>query len=402
MAKNNRATTGKQVPLTERTTKSAKKRKISRGRITVLILVGILMLLSLVFMILMGRYIYRQLFAGSASVPSVDLTPFEHTDEQYRDKVSYYVLGILGDEQQPTMQALSLVCHNKQNGTMSILQIPRDLYIKDEEIWGQVYRAGDTFAQPKPYDWCDVCKQRLYSGQITEDGRHNVCRVTVSQREGSAVLSLMDVFNDQLGMPVDHFFLLPQQAFIKLVDLMDGVTLELEESITVGTLTYAKGVQTIDGEAALYYMTERGESEVQGDIERMSRQRTVMACVLEQLLAQSEQNYRNDTIVPIQSGSTPIRSDLDKEEMVSFLLQLRSVTVDKITVSTLPGTVVTHQSEQYYSADRSALTDLLNQHFNPFGPKVATSDVRVPELTDADGRSPDTKSLADYLPKEGR
>ena len=86
--------------------------------------------------------------------------------------------------------------------------------------------------------------------------------------------------------------------------------------------------------------------------------------------------------------------------VLALLVSLRGISLDNISVSLLPGTVVNHQANQYYSADRDALTALLNAHFNPAGPQVTASDVRVPELTDATGIDPNTKTLAEYLPRK--
>lgn len=377
-----------------------KRRKISRGRITIIALVAVLLVAAIILMVLLGRFVYQQLFGSSVEIPSVDLHPFKHTDAQYQDKMEYYVLGILGDEEDPCMQTLALVCHDKKAGKLSVLQVPRDLYIDDASLWGDVHRAGEVFANPRPYDWCEVCKHRLYAVQMTEDGRHKTCGMPAATRTGSATLSLMDVFNDHFGMPVDHFFLLPQQAFIKLVDLMEGIDIELEAALKVDDLTYNKGVQTVDGQAALVYMTQRTQG-VQGDINMMERQRKVLAAVLQKFLAQTETDYRETTLLPIQKGSTPIRSDFeDKEDLLALVLSLRGISMENISVSLLPGTVVNHQAQQYYSADRDALTVLLNAQFNPAGPQVTVSDVRLPELTDATGTEPNTKTLAEYLPRK--
>lgn len=212
----------------------------------------------------------------------------------------------------------------------------------------------------------------------------------------------MDFFNDQLGVPVDHYFLLPQEAFVKLVDLMGGITLDLECALDTNP-PYDAGVRIVDGEAALYYMSQRQDNAVQSELDMLQRQRAVLASVLQKLFDQTEQNYRQDVLLPIQSGSTPMLSDIsDKDELIAFVMSVRDIPMQKITVSLVPGAIVNHQSAQYYSADRDALVQLLNASFNPVGPRITISDVRLPELTDAAGGAPQTKTLAEYLPPESQ
>ena len=389
----------KKVELTDPVAKKNRKRKKAKGKQIVTVLAVLLVIASILFMVLMGRYVYRQLFADTSPTVSVDLRPFDHTPEQDQSKVAYYAVGLLGAESSDPLTSLMLVCHDKQAGTLSLLQIPSGTYIADETLWGDVHTAGMAFAAPKPYDWCDVCKQRLYGEQIL-DGKHTTCGTPVSQRAGSAVLSLMDVFNDQFGMPVDHYFLLPQQAIVKLADLLDGLTVQLETSITVDDLTYAKGKQTIDGEAALYYMTHTDTAGIRGELELLPRQRTVTASLLQALFAQDEAGYEEDTIAPLQNGSTPIRSDLDADDMIALMMQLRQIPLDKIAVYTLPGTVSSAQSVACYSVDRTTLAELLNAQFNPVGRAVTVTDIRAPELTDTRAETPEKKMLAEYLPAE--
>ena len=383
----NRNNAGNRVALTDSPARPKKRRKKAKGRIIVMILMVLLLVASVLFMVLMGRYVYRQIFSGNGEAPeSVDLRPYEHTAQRDQDKVSYYVLGVLGETDESPLASLMLICHDKQRNALEIMQIPPSTYIDDESLWGGVHTVGKTFASPRDYDWCDVCKQRLYENQI-QNGKHLTCGTAVSKRTGSAVLSLMSVFNDQLGMPVDHYFLVPQQALVKLINLMDDVMITLDREITVGGLTYNKGNQIVDGDAALYYMTQAEKPGIQGELLLLERQRSVLASVLTRLLAQDAAAYNEDTLRPLQRGSTPIRTDLQPDELIEFVLAMQTVKTDRMTLYTMPGGIVTKTAAQYYSADRESLLTLLNQAFNPLK-SMTLSDLRIPELTELPVRKP--------------
>ena len=397
----NKDSAGNRVALTDSPARPKKRRKKAKGRIIVMVLMVLLLVASVLFMVLMGRYVYKQIFSGNGEAPeSVDLSPYEHTAQRDQDKVSYYVLGVLGKEDTSAMASMTLICHDKRDNQLRMMQIPPSTYIDNEAIWGTVHTAGLTFGQPRDYDWCDLCKQRLSENQI-QNGKHLTCGTAVSKRTGSAVLSLMSVFNDQLGMPVDHYFLVPQQALVKLINLMDDVMITLDSEIKVGELTYSKGDQIVDGEAALYYMTHADKPGVQGEIQLLERQRSVMASVLERVLSLDAAAYNEDTLRPLQRGSTPIRTDLPPDDLIAFVLQMQSLKTDRMLVYTMPGAIVTKSAMQYYSADREGLLQLFNQSFNPVT-KMTLSDLRIPELSDISTEPAEYKLLSEYLPREAK
>lgn len=89
--------------------------------------------------------------------------------------------------------------------------------------------------------------------------------------------------------------------------------------MTVGDITYEAGVQPLDGEAALAYITNR-ESGVSGDIDRLVRQRKVYSAILQRLFRSSREELEEDVLGALQQGSTPIRSNSDYEDMINILL----------------------------------------------------------------------------------
>lgn len=362
----------------------AKKKKSSRGRRVVIILLVVLIVLVGVFLFFMGRYIYQQIVTPKKG-NDVNLSSYDTTPESDRDKVAYYVVGLAGEETTDPLERLSLVCYDKQAGTLNILEIPQDTYIDDSTLWS-VNKTGSVWGNPKPVDWCEYERRRVYPEEIA-DGKHTTCGQPVTQKTGSASENLISIFNEQYSMPVDGFFILSQDAFVKLVDLMDGVDVNLEEEMTVDSVVYPAGVQTLAGDAALQYMLKR-EDGVQGDIDRLVRQRKVMAALFQRLIATPEKSLQEDSLVPLMNGSTPIRSNLTSEEMVELLTGMAGITPANMTAYVIPGEVASSDSVNYYSVHRAELAALLNQAFNPYGRTITEADLQVKEL--ATGGESDT------------
>ncbi len=361
-----------------------KKKKNAQTKKIVLIVFLLLVIVGLLFFLIVGGIsVYRTMFDTNRNVKEVQLTSHDTTPEADRDKVAYYVLGILGKdeeeklaEEKPT-EALSLLCWDKQKKTVNILQFPQDTYYNAENA----KRISDVWVNPKPLNWCESCRCRLEDEEIS-DGKHTVCGTTVTQKKGSASEALLDVFNDDYGLPVDGWFLIPQEALVKLVNLLGGVDVELEAAMTVGEVNYPAGVQTLDGEAAVYYsMNNTGG--IDGDIARMLKQRKVLLGVFQRLVRQSEKQLTNDSIGPLMNGSTPILSGHSRTQMIALLQEIGKVPASSMTTYVVPGESAKHEGGTYFTPHRGALLTLLNEAFNPYGKELVNGDMKFTALSES-------------------
>ena len=359
--------------------KSRKKGNARPEKIVAIVLLSLVVVVTLVFLIIVGKYVWDTLNDDESDVPAIDLTLFDSTPEEAQDKVAYYVVGVMGKDSESKTELLSLVCWDKVENTLDILQVPQDAYLGESGQWDVRY-LGNVWNNPKPLDWCESCRRQVQEEEIA-DGKHTVCGTAVTQKDGSAAEQLIDVFNDQYGVPVDDFFMLPQEAFVKLVNLLGGVDVELEQGMTVGEITYGTGVQPLDGEAALYYATNR-ESGVSGDIDRLVRQRKVLSAILQRLFRATKEELEEDVLGPLQQGSTPIRSYSDYEDMIEILLGqdessskgaapgMNQVPMSGVHIWVMPGESASSGGQTFFTAHKGELVALLNEHFLPYTDKV--------------------------------
>lgn len=385
--------------------KSRKKRKRSPGKIVAIVLLSLVVVVTLVFLIIVGKYVWDTLNDDESDVPTIDLTLFDSTPEEAQDKVAYYVVGVMGADSESKTELLSLVCWDKVENTLDILQVPQDAYLGDSGQWDVRY-LGNVWNNPKPLNWCESCRRQVQGEEIA-DGKHTVCGTAVKQKDGSAAEQLIDVFNDQYGVPVDDFFLLPQEALVKLVNLLGGVDVELEQGMTVGEITYGTGVQPLDGEAALYYATNR-ESGVSGDIDRLVRQRKVFSAVLQRLFRATKEELEEDVLGPLQKGSTPIRSYSDYEDMIEILLGrdknsskgaapgMNQVPMGGIHIWVMPGEAASSGGQTFFTAHKGELAALLNEHFLPYTDKVTEEKLQLIELANTKTADTHPQAFSDF------
>lgn len=382
-----------------------RKRKMSPGRIVLIVLLVLLIIVTLAFIVVVGKTIYESL-TTKKNVPEVDLTDFDTTPVSDRDKVAYYLVGLMGAEENSPTELLSLICYDKKAGKISLLQVPQSTYIGENPDWG-VKSLGEVWTNPKPLDWCEYCRKPVYAPEIA-DGRHTVCNTVLTQKAGSSYENLIGIFNDQYSMPVDQFFLVPQKAFVKLVDLVDGVDVELEADMKLGAIDYKKGIQTLDGESALAYVLKKDKGTA-GDISRIVSSRKVMVALLQRLMTAANKGVTakdplaKEIIGPLMGGSTPIRTLATTEAMLamlpepskadkatlsyntafaSMLTGFSKVGLSNMTCYVMPGVVATDNKVEYFSPNKAELNVLLTNAFNPYGRPITEADLLLTELTE--------------------
>ncbi len=388
MAKDNRKkkSQGTQTVRTDAT--SSVKRKRVRGRRIVALAATIFLVLLVVLVAFMVKEALRQ--QGTPGEIDSQLNQHTTTPGNNQSKIAYYVVGLLGADENAPTEALMMVAYDKQKQTLNVLEVPQDTYLGDSELWS-VKKAGQVWGNPAPLDWCDFEGKRIYKAEIED---HVKAGHSVSQRKGSASYNLSSVFNELFSLPVDEHFMIPQAGFVKLVNLVGGINVELEANLKVGEFTYPKGVVTLDGEAALQYILTRGKG-VQGDIDRIVRQRQVFLALLQRLCAQTKQELETESLTPVMKGSTPIRTNMSSADLVALVQSLATVKVENMTAQLLPGEITSANSESYYSIYRAQVITQLNTYFNPYGEAIKEKDIQVVELATGDGAEVHYQVLAD-------
>lgn len=391
----------------------AKRRKKKKngapiGKIILAVLTLLLLAALVWFGISVFKYFKSYMSGEDTSGSDVVVTSKED------DKVGYYLIGMLGKKQENgttgRMKMVSVVCYDKKAKTVNVMQVPTTTYLGDTEHFS-VKTVGGVWSSPKKLKWCETCKKQVFDAEIT-DGKHNVtlengavCNTKITTKAGSAVGNLTEVFTHQYTLPIDNYYLFPQEGFVKLVDLLGGVDIKLSESMTLGDITYEAGVQTVDGEGALEYALGDWESP-RGELADLTHQRQVYVALFERLMTTDPKKLDDDVLYPLMKGSTPIRTKRDNEIeddiklMVKLLGDLNKLDRSKITISILPGELASLDGTTFYSVHKDELCTFINDYMNPYGTKLTEEYLKMTEISNTEKSDLKTATFDKLLVKQ--
>lgn len=169
--------------------------------------------------------------------------------------------------------ALMLVRVEPETGNTRIVSIPRDLLVElapDEE--GKINSA------------------------YTEGGPERI----------------VDVVENYTQASVDHTVVIGFKGFREIVDALGGLKIDVEEGLPANK-GLQSGIHTLNGKQALFYVRYR--SSAGGDLDRMDRQRQVVAALRSQAM-------RIDTLTKlpalVEVLDENVKSDLDFQETVTL------------------------------------------------------------------------------------
>jgi LCP family protein required for cell wall assembly len=162
-----------------------------------------------------------------------------------------------------------------------------------------------------------------------------VYSIAEAREEGSGLESLKQVVEEYLGLEIQYYGMVDYQAFTQTVDILGGVTVDVENSFTdyhyptgaktgvvVETIHFDKGIQSMDGETALKYSRSRhsldnGEG---SDFARAKRQQIVVSALKDALLS-SETWLNPNKILDLLStlGDNIKTSEMDLQDIKAGL-----------------------------------------------------------------------------------
>lgn len=414
----------KQVSLAgvARTPKEEEKKRVSSWK---WIGIGVLLIVLLVAGVLLFRAFDEE---EKPSLSAREMAEYTYTADAIAGDVSYYLLGVTGENIGDPMDMLAVMCYDRKAESVSVVQIPVATYI-DKENGFAVDTIGDIWYNPQPEIFCSACRVRV--SQEERDGKvHATCGADLEEKDGSGWLDLIRVINTQYGLPIDNYLILPRKGLYGLIEALDGIEVELEKKMTLAGEEYDAGVHTLMGEAAVdYAVTYNYKGTPASDRERMSRQRQVLAglwqkiaaCEMKDLYYVDENEATKGVLGRLMTGANPLRFNttsfgkarllgISEDEaadiklsdaLARFAMQLGDISLDKVTFSILPGAAEKNGTATVYSVNREQVIALLNEQMNPYGLYIDEDTVTAPQMND-DPKEADlaTVTLDTVLPQE--
>lgn len=228
-------------------------------------------------------------------------------------------------------------------------------------VVGQASRAGETANSERMADTAILCTVNTYEKKLTltsflrdslvrppnfrghEFGKIKLTTVyhLGSYYSNGDIAGSMELMNktlyDSFGVEVDHNFEIDFDIFIKVIDLMNGVTVNLtqEESDYLNAnddwvcYTTQPGLFHLDGAGALCYARMRkAEGDGDSDIKRTARQRNLIESVINQMkrLNLSDVNNIVNEIMPMITTSMSSAEITDL--IIKFLPMLAELQIE--------------------------------------------------------------------------
>lgn len=210
----------------------------------------------------------------------------DETVDPVTDNVSVLFLGVdtgeeRGDEENSRTDAILLATFNKDEGTVKLLSIPRDTYTYIPEVG--------------------------YSTKINHAHSYGGPRAT------------METVENYLHIPIDYYVRLNFEAFIDIVDALNGISynvpfeiVEMDSKDKKDAIHLSPGYQTLNGEEALALVRTR---KYDSDVERGKRQQEVIRTIAKKLTSASTVFKLNELIDAVGPN---MRTDLSFNQMKSF------------------------------------------------------------------------------------
>ncbi|WP_370223766.1 LCP family protein [Cytobacillus sp.] len=309
----------------DRRSHNKQKKRIRRKRLVTFILLPIL------FLTLSATAYGAFLYNKAQTVMSESYTPVER--ETSREKVdpkeeNTSVLFIGVDDSNvrnfdsgSRSDALMLATFNEKRKSVKLLSIPRDSYVYIPELG--------------------------YEDKITH------------AHANGGVVSTIDTVEGLLDIPIDYYVKMNFNAFIDVIDALDGIEVEVPYAISEmdskdrrNAINLEPGYQELDGEEALAFARTRKQD---NDIERGKRQQEIIKAIMDKSASAKGLTKYADVIEAVGDNMT---TDLSFSEMKSFIDYAVEGTGLNVETLSLAGSDAYIDSIYYYQLDEDDLENV--------------------------------------------
>jgi len=177
---------------------------------------------------------------------------------------------------------------------------------------------------------------------------------------------------ETLGVKVDKYIVVSDDAVEKIIDALDGVPIYVEKKMKYDDYSGSlhihlnKGLNLLKGREAVGYLRFRHDG--LGDIGRTQRQQWFLRGLLEKV--QSPQSIAK---IPemLNITSRYVKTDLSLYEMSQYAALAKNVDISKIEVATLPGRPNKKGSTSYWILNPEKTQEVVNRLIYRDGPMVS-------------------------------
>lgn len=202
---------------------------------------------------------------------------------------------------------------------------------------------------------------------------YGVQKINAAHALGGIQLTKRTV-EETLGVKVDKYIVISDEAVKKLVDSVGGIPIYVEKNMSYDDYSgnlhvhLHKGLNVLDGRNAVGYLRFRHDG--LGDIGRTQRQQWFLRGLLEKI-----QTPQAIAKIPemINIATTYVKTDLSLYEMSQYAALAKSFDMDKIEVATLPGAPNKKGSISYWILDPEKTQEVVNRLIYRTHPEITNT-----------------------------
>lgn len=282
-----------------------------------------------------------------------DTTEPSDSDKYVRDTemVNFLVAG--RDKDAWNTDVMMLVNFNMREGSLAVLQIPRDTYIEIGKVRGRVNTAMKTM------------RTAAYRADpsLTQD------ELT---REGMA--ATVEMLEKSLCVQIDGYAIVNLEGFRNIINVIGGVYMDVPydmhyEDPNQGLYIHLdEGPQTLNGAEAEMFVRFRADF-IQGDIGRVNAQKIFLTALFKQL----KSNLSLSTVPALaEQVFKYVTTDVPLADIIIYAKELLGVDMANVSMMTLPGSDARSSTSGawYYVMHRADTLTLINEYFNVYNKAV--------------------------------
>ena len=274
--------------------------------------------------------------AEDTADPAPDASP----DARMDDCWTFLLIGT--DRVGANTDTLMYLTYDVGEQTVSVASIPRDTKVDADR---RVKKINSAYA----YGGMDGLKQEIYQ---------------------------------TFGLPVDYYIKVDVQAFVALVDEVDGIDfyvpcdMDYDDPWQDLSIHYKEGMQHLSGQQALEVCRFRHNNDMTGysDTGRMETQRGVLTAVAQKVISWGSLARINGYLEIIAEY---VETDLSLTDMMWFASQAIYFDMDGLNTMTMPA----EWHSPYMYLDPEGTLEMVNTYLNPYEEPRTAEQLNIPTLS---------------------
>lgn len=266
------------------------------------------------------------------------------------ESVNFLVMG--RDKDSWNTDVMMIANFNMREGSISIMQIPRDTYIRTDSVHGRLNAALAT---------------------VRNSIRAANPKMSYNDLLRNSMSEIVAILEKTLCIQLDGYVHVDLAGFRAIINAIGGVymnvpyAMDYEDPYQNLTIHLEPGWQLLDGAKSEMFVRFRS-GYVQADIGRIDAQKIFMTALFKQL-----KNNLSLSKVPalVEQVFKYVTTDVPLTDIIIYAKELLGVDMEKISMMTLRGTAQqTKTGAWYYVMNRASALEMVNRYFNVYNTDI--------------------------------